>query len=181
MSPLFSVENKADDWETKSRCMDGTCMEYFILLLFLRLFMSHWIAVLCEESRKLWDGEISFFREWQITATRDSSKCDKAMQVSVSSNEQKPIKIKHIFTRIPEVALLFSSSSSVYPLPRYYWPRFPLTFYETSNESETIDKSQEKSTITEEQKEMHFICHVNHVWYLSCDLVPQKSFFYWNE
>lgn len=118
-----------------------------------------------------------FFREWQITATRDSSKCDKAMQVSVSSNEQKPIKIKHIFTRIPEVALLFSSSSSVYPLPRYYWPRFPLTFYETSNESETIDKSQEKSTITEEQKEMHFICHVNHVWYLSCDLVPQKSFF----
>lgn len=37
---------------------------FSILFFSLRLFMSHWIAVLCEESRKLWDDEKYFyFRE----------------------------------------------------------------------------------------------------------------------
>lgn len=168
----------------RSRCMDGTCMEYFILLSVLRLFMSHWIAFLCEESRKLLDGENIFRNDrspphslWKRFYFGNTfSRC-------IWSNiQQKTIKIKHIFTRIPEVV----SRSLCLSFTLRYWPRFPLPFYyslewRTNSKRSPLTKAR-KVNDQKEQKEMHFICHVNHVWYLSSDLVPFNiswNLFYW--
>lgn len=137
--------------------------------------MSHWVAFLYKESRKLLAGKNSVFENDRLPPLWMFS-CDGALRWCkfelIKCNEQKTIKIRHIFTRIPEV-ISVSCRSLLFILSLHYWPSFPLTFHSSPEKLKRSPlKKAKKVNDHDEQKETHFICHVNHVWYLSSDLVP---------